>query len=146
MKKFTLVVVAAVIAVVVFGTSISLVAQDRLAVLTTAAPIYLLPEVSRIPLRTLEAREYVRIRKNLGEWLRVDFEDLQFGLRTGYIETRFVRLISVEHDGQSDLVTVDLGLKAPIPRAAPTVASQQADTARNTTPAKTTPSPSRRRQ
>ena len=146
MKKFTPVVVAAVVAVVVFGTSVSVMAQERLAVLTTAAPIYLIPDVTRIPLRTLEAREYLRIRKHLGEWLAVDFEDLQFGLRTGYIETRFVRLISVEHDGQSELVIVDLGLKAPIPRAVSTAASRQADTARNTSPAKTTPAPRRRRE
>jgi hypothetical protein len=147
MKKFTLVVVAAVVAVVgLFGTSVSVTAQDSLAVVTTAAPIYLLPDVTRIPLRTLEVRDYLRIRENQGEWLRVDFQDLQFGVRTGYIQARFVRLIRLEHDGQSEWVTVDLGLKAPIPRPVPT-ASREADTARHTSPAKTTPLPrSRTRQ
>jgi hypothetical protein len=141
MKKFTLVVVAAV---VVFGTPVSVMAQDRLAVVTTAAPVFLLPDATRIPLRILEARESLRVRKHLGEWLAVDFEDLQFGLRTGYIETRFVRLISVERDGQSEVVIVDLGLKAPISRAVPT-ATGEANTARHTSPAKTTP-PSRSRR
>ena len=120
MKKFATVVAAVIGVIGLFGASAPAAAQDRLAVVTAAAPIYLVPDVRRIPLRTVEVREYLSIRKKEGEWLRVDFQDLQFGLRTGYIQTRFVNLIPVERDEQSYLVTVDLGLKAPIPRSAAT--------------------------
>ena len=70
--------------------------------------------MTRIPLPTLEAREYLRIRKHLGEWL-VHFEDLEFGLRT-VTSKRDRGPISVDH-GRAELVIVDLGLKASIPRA-----------------------------
>jgi hypothetical protein len=126
-------VVAAVIAIMGFlGTSQRAAAEDRLAVVVTvAAPIYLLPDTTRTPLRILELREYVRVRKNDGGWLRVDFQDPQFGLRTGYIQTKLVQLVPIEHDGQSELVTVDLGLRAPVPRNATTPSATAAPRERN---------------
>ncbi len=134
MKKCaTVVVAAAVIAVIgLVGTTAPASAQDRLAVVTVAAPIYLLPDVTRIPLRTLEVREYLRVRKNEGAWIRVDFQDVQFGLRTGYIQARFVQLVPVERDEHAELVTVDLGLKPPIARPATT--SRDGAASRTSTP------------
>ena len=126
MKNFSAVVAAVVALFGLFGSSQVAAAEDRLAVLTIAAPIYLLPDEARIPLRVLEAREYVRVRKSEGEWLRVDFQDPQFGLRTGYIKTTFVQLVPIERDGQSELVTVDLGLRAPIPRETGSAAAARA--------------------
>jgi hypothetical protein len=116
MMNFSTVVAGVVALISLFGLSRVAAAEDRLAVLTIAAPIYLLPDDARTPLRVLDAREYLRVRKNEGEWLRVDFQDPQFGLRTGYIRTKFVQLVPIELDGQSELVTVDLGLRAPVPR------------------------------
>ena len=138
MTKFTTVVVAAVL--VFIGQSVlpaPVAAQDRLAVVTTPAPIYLLPDLKRIPLRILDVREYLRVRRNEGEWLWVDFQDVQFGVRTGYIQAKFVQLIAVERDEQSELVTVDLGLKAPIPRKSLT---ESAAARRDAAPARTTAS------
>jgi hypothetical protein len=114
--KLTTVVVAAVVSATIglFATTAPAAAEDRLALVTVNAPVYLLPDARRIPLRMLEVREYLRVRKNEGEWLRVDFQDLQFGLRTGYIEARFVQLIPIEREEQAELVSVDLGLKAPV--------------------------------
>ena len=121
MKKFSTVVAVVIAFIGLSGTSQRAAAEDRLAVvMTIAAPIYLLPDTTRTPLRVLEQREYVRVRKNEGEWLRVDFQDPQFGLRTGYIMASLVRLVPIERDGLSELVTVDLGLRAPIPRNATT--------------------------
>jgi hypothetical protein len=132
MKKFST-VVAAVIAVIGLAETPSIAAaEDRLAVITTAAPIYLLPDATRVPLRIVEAREYLRVRKNEGEWLRVDFQDPQFGLRTGYIKTEFVELVPIERDGQSELVTVDLGLRASVPRNATNASATTASRERNT--------------
>jgi hypothetical protein len=132
MNKFSSVVAAVIAVIGLFGTSQRAAAEDRLAVVVTvAAPIYLLPDATRTPLRTLELREYVRVRKNEGEWLRVDFQDPQFGLRTGYIKTALVQLVPIERVGQSELVTVDLGLRAPVPRNATTPSATAAQRERN---------------
>jgi hypothetical protein len=70
-------------------------AQD--AIVTTAAPIFVLPDANRIPLRTaaVNTRLHVVEEKPDG-WVRVEFQDPQFGKRIGYIEARFVRILRPE--------------------------------------------------
>ena len=137
MKKFTTVAAAVLVFIGLSVLPAPVTAQDRLAVVTTPAPIYLLPDLKRIPLRVLDVREHLRVRRNEGEWLWVDFQDVQFGVRTGYIQAKFVELIAAERDGQAELVTVDLGLKAPIPRKSLT---ESTVARREPAPAKTTAS------
>lgn len=59
---------------------------------TTAAPIFLLPDGKREPLRIAQAGSLLNILEVTEEWLRVEFKDPQFGPRTGYIQARFVNL------------------------------------------------------
>jgi hypothetical protein len=61
------------------------------AVLIEAAPVFLLPDTTRTPLRILARGTYVRVLEDQGEWLRVEFPDSQFGPRVGYVEKRHVR-------------------------------------------------------
>ena len=53
-------------------------------VIVEAAPVFLLPDATRVPLRTLPAGTNVWILERKGDWIRVEFNDSQFGRRTGY--------------------------------------------------------------
>jgi opacity protein-like surface antigen len=61
------------------------------AVVAERAPVFLLPDTRRTPLRTLEPGTVLRILESTGDWLRVEFPDRQFGPRRGYIERKYVR-------------------------------------------------------
>jgi Outer membrane protein beta-barrel domain len=58
---------------------------------TADAPVYLLPDRTRVPLRVLEAGTSVRILEETEGWVRIEFRDPQFGTRVGYVESKFVR-------------------------------------------------------
>jgi opacity protein-like surface antigen len=62
------------------------------ALVATEAPIYLLPDATRTPLRTLPVGMSLTILRRQGEWLQVTFEDPQLGQRTGWIEAKAVRI------------------------------------------------------
>jgi hypothetical protein len=66
-----------------------LVVDDR-GVIIDAAPIYLLPDIKRTPLRTLTPGIVVRILEETGDWFRVEFRDPQVGPRVGYVQRRHV--------------------------------------------------------
>ena len=61
-------------------------------VILESAPVFLLPDRTRTPLRTLEAGTTVRILEQAGDWIRIEFPDPSFGPRVGYIERKFVRV------------------------------------------------------
>jgi hypothetical protein len=61
-------------------------------VLTASAPVFLRPDATMTPLRQLAPGTRVRVLETRGEWLRVEFEDRQYGRRTGYIQKMFVRV------------------------------------------------------
>jgi hypothetical protein len=61
------------------------------AVLMEAAPVFLMPDATRTPLRVLPRGTMVRVLEDQGEWLRVEFPDSQFGPRVGYVQKRHVR-------------------------------------------------------
>ena len=61
-------------------------------VISEAAPVFVLPDATRTPLRTLAAGTSVRILEEKGDWVRVEFNDQQYGRRVGYVERRFVEL------------------------------------------------------
>ena len=63
---------------------------DR-AVVIADAPILIDPTATT-PLRVAAAGTNLIAYEEQGGWLRVQFQDPQFGLRTGYIATRFVRI------------------------------------------------------
>jgi hypothetical protein len=82
---------AALLAVAVVAGAASSFAQST-AVVTTAAPIYLVPDSTRQPLRTAAVNTTLRVVDDNGPWLKVEFKDPQFGLRVGYVEAKHVQV------------------------------------------------------
>ncbi len=66
------------------------------ASLTTDAPVYLLADDTRKPLRVLPAGTSLSVLRIEGDWVQVTFQDAQFGRRTGWIQREFVKLGSVQ--------------------------------------------------
>lgn len=66
--------------------------RPDMGVMLEAAPVFLLPDTNRTPLRTLPAGESVRILEEKGDWFRIEFTDPQFGARVGYVQRKFVRV------------------------------------------------------
>jgi opacity protein-like surface antigen len=56
------------------------------------APVFLLPDRTRTPLRVLAPGTSLRIVEENKEWYRVQFSDPQFGPRIGWIERKFVQI------------------------------------------------------
>ena len=66
------------------------------AVVITEAPVYLLPDATRKPLRMLPVSTALTVTRTQGEWLEVTFNDPQFGRRTGWIQQKFVKVSPVQ--------------------------------------------------
>jgi hypothetical protein len=62
------------------------------AVLTADAPVFLRPDSSLTPLRQLPSNTRLRVLEEAGDWLRVEFDDRQFGRRVGYVQRSSVRV------------------------------------------------------
>lgn len=78
------------------GSVIDVMAQETTAIVIEPAPIYLTPDASRTPLRTLAVNTPLRVIDEKGEWLQVEFRDPQFGARTGYLARNKVRIRSAQ--------------------------------------------------
>jgi hypothetical protein len=61
-------------------------------VILEAAPVYLLPDATRTPLRTLPTGTSVRVLEEKGDWIRVEFRDAQYGARVGYVQRKYVQV------------------------------------------------------
>jgi hypothetical protein len=117
----------AIVLAIVLLLPIPVHGQD--AVVTTAAPIFLLPDARRTPLRTAAAHTRLRVVEEREDgWVRVEFQDPQFGLRIGYIEARFIRI------QRAELTPMDLSVRdrAPTP---PGTARAEAQTPADAAPA-----------
>ena len=66
-------------------------AQSNGAV-TTAGPVFLLPDATRTPLRTLPAGTIVRVGEIRGDWVQIIFNDGVLGQRTGWMERKFLTI------------------------------------------------------
>jgi Outer membrane protein beta-barrel domain len=93
--------------------SVPTYAQERHAIVLESAPIVLVPEQGRQPLRVAAAGSVLTYLKEENGWTQVQFQDPQFGLRTGWMQNRFVRV-----DGPN-LQPLDLSVPE-ARRAAPT--------------------------
>jgi len=62
----------------------------RSGVLAAEAPVFLLPDTTRTPLRLLPAGTPVSVLEESNGWVRVEFQDAQFGPRVGYVQSKFV--------------------------------------------------------
>lgn len=67
-------------------------AAENEATILERAPVYLLPDPKRVPLRVLDPGTTVRVLEEAGEWIRIEFPDPQFGPRVGYVLRKFVRM------------------------------------------------------
>ncbi|MGD9903109.1 MAG: hypothetical protein AB7U83_06535 [Vicinamibacterales bacterium] len=86
---------AAVVAACALAAPRPAVAQEvfgAAAIVAADAPVYLLPDASRTPLRTLPAATPLTLLDRKGDWLQVTFDDPRFGRRTAWIESQFVRI------------------------------------------------------
>ena len=70
--------------------------RDESALVTADAPIYIQPEMGRQPLRVAKAGSMLRIVGACDEWCNIEFQDPTYGRRVGYIQTKFLRLGSLE--------------------------------------------------
>jgi len=61
-------------------------------VTTANTPVYLRPDATRTPLRQLPTGTSLRVLDTVGDWLQVEFNDLQYGRRVGYVQKAFVRI------------------------------------------------------
>jgi hypothetical protein len=75
-----------------FGTVTGPATAGTAAVILKEAPVFLLPDPKRTPLRVLSPGTAVRIIDENKEWYRVQFADPQFGARMGWVERKFVQI------------------------------------------------------
>jgi hypothetical protein len=87
LTTFTLRSVAIVLCLISCASSAG---AQQSATVTTAAPIFLVPDGNREPLRVAKEGTVLIVLQATGDWLQVEFKDPQFGTRTGYIQARFV--------------------------------------------------------
>lgn len=66
------------------------------ATILSEAPIYLLPEDTRKPLRTLPIGTSLIVLQVRDEWIQITFNDAQFGRRTGWVQQKYVRLSAAQ--------------------------------------------------
>jgi opacity protein-like surface antigen len=64
--------------------------QGAAGAVTESAPVFLLPDATRTPLRTLPAGMVVSVREVRDDWVQITFNDGILGSRTGWIERRFL--------------------------------------------------------
>jgi hypothetical protein len=70
-------------------------------ILTPAAPVFLVPDATRTPLRTLPQNARVRVIEDRGVWVQVEFHDSQYGTRVGYVEGKHLHAPATQVSGAS---------------------------------------------
>ncbi len=96
------------------------------AIVATEAPVFLLPDATRTPLRRLPVGQALTLLDRKGEWLQVTFEDQQLGRRTAWIESRFVRI------RPAGTTPPETAAPVPTPPPAPATGTRQSPPARQT--------------
>jgi hypothetical protein len=81
------------------------------ATVTSNAPIYIRPG-AQVPLRVAKPGTALKVLKEEGEWLEVEFNDPQFGRRVGWVEKKLVQV------SRPELEPMDLSVKE-VPAAPP---------------------------
>jgi hypothetical protein len=87
------------------------------ATVTAAAPIFAAPDAARQPLRVAAAGTILKVLKEEGDWVQVQFADPQWGPRTGWIEAKSIRI------SRPDLQPMDLSV--PVAGRAPRLPAAQ---------------------
>lgn len=119
--RFVVLTVAAVVALqAAFAAAQGLTSRGSVV---EAAPIYLLPDRDRAPLRTAPEGTLLDVLTREGDWIQVRFRDPEFGPRIGFIEARFLTLTASADPQPLDLSTAQasssLQRATPVPAARP---------------------------
>jgi hypothetical protein len=61
------------------------------ATVTTAAPIFFVPDLARAPQSVAKDGTVVSVRQVDGEWAEIEFVDLQHGQHVGWIQRKFIQ-------------------------------------------------------
>lgn len=85
----------------------------------TSAPIFVLPDANREPIRVGRQGSQVAVLEQVDGWLTIQFQDPRFGIRTGYVESRHVRVSQPQAVGEPVDVSIP-ELTEASPTAAPT--------------------------
>jgi hypothetical protein len=64
--------------------------KTEMAYVQVDAPVFVLPDATRQPLRVAKEGSVLRLLNEDSEWCNVDFDDPQFGRRVGYIQKQYV--------------------------------------------------------
>ena len=67
--------------------------DETMAVTLVATPVFVLPDATRVPLRVFEPNTRLKVMRQNGPWLRIEFQHPRYGRSEGYIETKNVRII-----------------------------------------------------
>ena len=78
------------------------------ASVTTQAPIYLRPGMD-VPLRVAAVGTLLKVLKEDGEWVEVEFNDPQWGRRVGWVQGKLIRI------ARPELQPMDLSVDGPKP-------------------------------
>jgi hypothetical protein len=88
---------ALLIALFCFATPIRPTAQQPRLLVTTDAPIFLLPDERRVPLYLAKSGTELGMRDKLNdEWYEVDFRGAAYGDRVGFVQAKNVRRLATE--------------------------------------------------
>jgi hypothetical protein len=66
--------------------------KQETATTTIATPIFASPDASQAPIRVAKEGSVVLLLEVAGEWCHIEFQDPQYGRRSGYVQTQSVRL------------------------------------------------------
>lgn len=91
----------------------------------TSAPIFVLPDANREPLRVGRQGSQVAVLEQADGWTTIQFQDPQFGLRTGYVESRYVRVAQPQAFSEPVDVSIGGGADASSAAVAPPPAARQ---------------------
>ena len=100
MNPKAIVVASAFVAISVVSVPFPVLAQERQmltpegAQVIKPAPIYVVPDANRTPLRIAARGSRLTVLAIVGEWFEVQWEDPRWGRRVGYVRIEFVRLDS----------------------------------------------------
>jgi hypothetical protein len=66
--------------------------SDVTITVTVAAPIFLTPNEQLAPLRVAKEGSLLRLIEQEGDWCNIEFQDPEYGRRSGYIRSKFVHI------------------------------------------------------
>ena len=67
--------------------------DETFAVTLVTTPIFVRPDATRTPLRVFEPNTRLKVMRQEGAWLRVEFQHPRYGRSEGYVEAKNVRII-----------------------------------------------------